>query len=194
MLREPSAPHPLCCRGCSSCQSCTGASGDCLGMRAIIGLVYLQDVTLITCCWCGTRTRCVAAVLVGCWYPMGKSSWHRVPLHGSLWIGWLLRNCNLASLQNVGSFLSLYVSLCFYALEERNRLYVFLLRIHPSPNSHRHFFSFSTNLPQTQSSPSLWAYRIALLSPTQLFLPNCLAVIPDYLPATASAPAALGTQ
>lgn len=72
-------------------------------MKAIIGLIYLRDVTLRARCWCSTGTRWVAALLAG-WYPMGKGSQHRVPLHISLWIGWLLKNYSLNSFQNVGSF------------------------------------------------------------------------------------------
>lgn len=90
-------------------------------MKAIIALIYLRDVTLIARCWHGTSTRWVAAVLAG-WYPMGKGSWHRVPLHISLWIRCLLKNYNLTSSQNIGSFALVSFFLCVYSPEGRSRL------------------------------------------------------------------------
>lgn len=72
-------------------------------MKAIMGVIYLRDVTLITGCW--RVTRWVPPVLTAC---CCCCCWERAAGTASpciLWVGLFFENYSLASFQNVGSFL-----------------------------------------------------------------------------------------
>lgn len=104
-----------------------GAAQGPRGPKAIIGLVYLRDVTLIARCWRGTSTRWGAAALADCWYPMeraaGRGSRCTAPCG---WVGfWKIITCLISK---PWELLLVYFFEGICAPEERNGLSAALLR------------------------------------------------------------------